>query len=56
MASCHSQTERVVLAKVFCKIGQEALDLAHGHAAGVHGNDLVVEAGEAARVLRDQVS
>jgi len=35
-------------------LGQEALDLAHGHAARVHGHDLVVEAGEAAFVLGDE--
>ncbi|MCY1529164.1 hypothetical protein D9M68_642970 [compost metagenome] len=33
---------------------QEALDLAHRHAARVHGHDLVVEAGEAAFVLGDE--
>ena len=32
----------------------EALDLAYRHAAGVHGDDLVVEAGEAALVLGDE--
>ena len=33
---------------------QEALDLAHRHAARIHGDDLVVEAREAALVLGDQ--
>jgi hypothetical protein len=35
-------------------VGQEALHLAHGHAARVHGDDLVVEAGEASLVLGDE--
>jgi hypothetical protein len=35
-------------------LGEETLDLAHRHAARVHGHDLVVEAGEAALVLGDQ--
>jgi hypothetical protein len=35
-------------------LGQEALDLAHRHAARVHRHDLVVEAGEAALVLGDE--
>ena len=34
--------------------GEKPLDLAHRHAARVHGDDLVVEAGEASFVLRDQ--
>ena len=32
-----------------------ALDLAHAHAAGVHRDDLVVEAGKAPLVLGDQL-
>jgi len=32
-------------------LGKEALDFANRHAAGVHGNDLVVKAGEAPLVL-----
>lgn len=35
-------------------LGEETLDLAHGHAARVHSHDLVVEAGEASLVLGDQ--
>jgi len=31
------------------------LDLARAHAAGVQGNDLLVEAGEAALVLGDEL-
>lgn len=26
--------------------GQERLNLAHGHTAGIHGNDLLIEPGE----------
>ena len=36
-------------------LGQEALDLAHRHAARVHGDDLVVKAGEAPLVLADEL-
>jgi hypothetical protein len=36
------------------RLGQKALDLSDGHALGVHGDELVVEAGEAARMIRDQ--
>jgi hypothetical protein len=35
-------------------LGQQRLDLAHGHAARVHGDDLVVKAREAALMLGDQ--
>ena len=35
-------------------LGQKTLNLAHRHAARVHGDDLVVEAGEAPFVLGDQ--
>ena len=37
------------------ELAQVALDLAGAHAAGVHGDDLVVEAGEAALVLGDEL-
>ncbi|KEI30350.1 hypothetical protein CQ06_07610 [Ralstonia solanacearum] len=33
---------------------QEALDLAHGHAPGIHGDDLVVEALEASLVFGNE--
>ena len=36
-------------------LGQMTLDLAHRHAAGVHRDDPLVEAGKAALVLRDQL-
>lgn len=36
-------------------LGQEALDLAHRYAACVHGDDLVVKAGEAALMLANEL-
>lgn len=35
-------------------VQQEGLDLAYGHASGVHGDDLVVEACEASLVFGNQ--
>jgi hypothetical protein len=35
-------------------LGQKRLDLARGHAAGIHGDDLVVETGEALLVFGNQ--
>ena len=37
------------------QLAQMTLDVAHAHAAGVHRDDLVIEAGKATLVLRDQL-